>query len=210
VQRAKILLTYAHGKDISFIKKGFNVSRPTIYKCIDKALASGIERGLKNKYHRPKNPIIKEEAKAWVVNLACTKLKDHGYALEVWTLSSLAKHARKHAPVAGHACLKRAAKATIQRILKSQPLQPHKVRHYLDRRDEEFENMMHYVLVVFKKHLKSIITMNRAKKSLPCQWMKNRVFKHSRIPHRTYLQYLVNMLKWAETMSIRDLESCHF
>lgn len=151
VQRAKILLNYSNGKDISFIKKEFNVSRPTIYKCIDKALAAGIETGLKDKYHRPKDPIITEEAKAWVVNLACTKPKDHGYAAEVWTLSSLAKHTRKHAPVAGHDCLKRAAKATIQRILKSQPLQPHKVRYYLERRDEEFENKMHDVLVVYKE-----------------------------------------------------------
>jgi transposase len=151
VQRANILLNYANGKDISSIKKEFNISRPTIYKCIDKALAAGIETGLKDKYHRAKEPLITEEAKTWVVNLACTKPKDHGYAAEVWTLSTLAKHTRKNAPVAGHDCLKRAAKATIQRILKSQPLQPHKVRYYLERRDEEFENKMHDVLVVYKE-----------------------------------------------------------
>ena len=58
VQRANILLTYANGKDISSIKKEFNVSRPTIYKCIDKALAAGIETGLKDKYHRAKEPLI--------------------------------------------------------------------------------------------------------------------------------------------------------
>jgi len=151
VQRANILLTYANGKDISSIKKEFNISRPTIYKCIDKALAAGIETGLKDKYHRAKEPLITEEAKTWVVNLACTKPKDHGYAAEVWTLSTLAKHTRKNAPVAGHDCLKRAAKATIQRILKSQPLQPHKIRYYLQRRDEEFESKMHDVLVVYKE-----------------------------------------------------------
>jgi transposase len=151
VQRANILLNYANGKDISSIKREFNISRPTIYKCIDKALAAGIETGLKDKYHRAKEPLITEEAKTWVVNLACTKPKDHGYAAEVWTLSTLAKHTRKNAPVAGHDCLKRAAKATIQRILKSQPLQPHKVRYYLERRDEEFENKMHDVLVVYKE-----------------------------------------------------------
>lgn len=151
VQRANILLNYANGKVISTIKKEFNVSRPTIYKCIDKALAAGIETGLKDKYHRAKEPLITEEAKAWVVNLACTKPKDHGYAAEVWTLSSLAKHTRKHASVAGHDCLKKAAKATIQRILKSQPLQPHKIRYYLERRDEEFESKMHDVLVVYKE-----------------------------------------------------------
>jgi len=151
VQRATILLKYADGEAISGIKKELNVSRPTIYKCIDKALAAGIETGLKDKYHRAKDPVITEEAKAWVINLACTKPKDHGYAAEIWTLAHLAKHTRKHAPAAGHECLKRSAKATIYRILKSQPLQPHKVRYYLEKRDEEFDKKMHEVLVVYKE-----------------------------------------------------------
>ena len=69
VQRAKILLNYADGKIISAIKKELNVSRPSIYKCIDKALAAGIETGLKDKYHSPKVPVITTEAKAWVINL---------------------------------------------------------------------------------------------------------------------------------------------
>jgi transposase len=151
VQRAGILLRYSDGIAISSIKKELNISRPTIYKCIDKALAAGIETGLKDKYHRPKDPVITEEAKAWVVNLACTKPKDHGYAAEIWSLSGLAKHTRKHAPAAGHGCLKHAAKATIFRILKSQPLKPHKVRYYLEKRDEQFDKKMHEVLVVYKE-----------------------------------------------------------
>lgn len=151
VQRAEILLKYADGKTISAIKKELHASRPSIYKCIDKALAAGIETGLKDKYHRPKDPVITTEAKVWVINLACTKPKDHGYAAEIWTLLQLAKHTRKHAPAAGHDCLKRAAKATIHRILKSQPLQPHKVRYYLEKRDEEFDKKMHKVLVVYQE-----------------------------------------------------------
>lgn len=151
VQRAGILLKYADGKAISSIHIELNVSRPTIYKCIDKALAAGIETGLKDKYHSPKNPVITEQAKAWVVNLACTKPKDHGHAAEVWTLSQLAKYTRKHAPAAGHECLKRAVKATIYRILKSQPLQPHKIRYYLEQRDDEFDKKMQEVLVVYKE-----------------------------------------------------------
>ena len=151
VQRASILLKYADGEAISSIKEQLNVSRPTIYKCIDKALAAGIETGLKDKYHRPKDPVITEEAKAWVVNLACTKPKDHGYAAETWTLSHLAKHIRKHAPAAGYECLNRAVKATIHRILKAQPLQPHKLRYYLEKRDEAFDKKMHEVLVVYQE-----------------------------------------------------------
>ena len=151
VQRSRILLKYVDGHTISSIKEQVNVSRPTIYKCIDKALAAGIETGLKDKYHKPRDAVITEEAKAWVVNLACTKPKDYEYAAEMWTLSHLAKHTRKHAPAAGHECLKRAAKATIYRILKSQPLQPHKVNYYLEQRDEQFDKKMQEVLVVYKE-----------------------------------------------------------
>jgi transposase len=151
VQRASILLKYAEGNSITSIEKELGISRPTIYKCIDKALAAGAETALKDKYHRPKEPVITEEAKTWVVNLACTKPKDHGYAAEIWTLAHLAKHVRKHASSAGHECLKRAVKATMHRILKSQELQPHKVRYYLEKRDEEFEKKMHEVLIVYKE-----------------------------------------------------------
>ena len=151
VERASILLKYAEGKNISSIKKELKVSRPTIYKCVDKALAAGIETGLKDKFHSPKQPTITQEAKAWVVNLACTKPKEHGYAAELWTLAHLAKHSRSHAPTAGHECLSQAGKATIHRILKAHPVQPHKMKYYLEKRDEEFEQKMQELLIVYKE-----------------------------------------------------------
>lgn len=52
VQRAKILLHYADEIPILQIQKLANASRPTIYKCIDKALAAGADAGLKDQYHR--------------------------------------------------------------------------------------------------------------------------------------------------------------
>ena len=151
VERASILLRYAEGKSLSSIKRELNVSRPTIYKCIDKALAAGIETGLKDKFHSPKQPIITEEAKAWVVNLACTKPKEHGYAAELWTFAHLAKHTRNHAPAAGYECLNQAGKATIHRILKAHPVRPHKMKYYLEKRDEEFEQKMQEILIVYKE-----------------------------------------------------------
>ena len=151
VQRAAILLHYARGKTITAMKNEVGVSRPTIYKCIDKALAAGIETGLKDKYHKPRDAVITPEAKAWVVNLACTKPKDHGYAAETWTLSKLAKHTREYAPAASHEWLKRASKATIHRIRKSQPLQPHKGRYDLEKRDEQCEKKMRAGRSVYKE-----------------------------------------------------------
>lgn len=151
VERAGILLRYAAGDNITTIQRTLRVSKPTIYKCIDKALAAGPERGLKDLPHAPKVPVITEEGKAWVVSLACTKPKDHGYAAELWTQSQLARHTRSHAPQAGHACLSQASKATIHRILKAQPLQPHKVKYYLERRDPEFERKMQDILIVYQE-----------------------------------------------------------
>lgn len=151
IQRAKILIMFSKNIAISQIEKDINVSRPTIYKCIDKALSMGVDAGLRDKFHCPKAPVITEEAKIWVVNLACTKPTQHGYAAEIWSRKQLALHARKYGPQSGHTCLANAAKATIQRILAKHPIRPHKIAYYLERRDPEFESKMHDVLMVYKE-----------------------------------------------------------
>jgi len=151
VQRAQILLHYADEIPISQIQQLTNVSRPTIYKCIDKALAAGADAGLKDFYHRPFEPTIDDAAKTWVINLACTKPKDHGLAAELWTYSELAKYTRKNAPPAGHPSLSKAAKATVWRILSANEIQPHKIKYYLERRDPDFEQKMQEVLLVYQE-----------------------------------------------------------
>ena len=127
-----------------------NVGRPTVYKCIDKALAMGYEAGLQDLPHSPKKPEITLEAKAWVTHLACTKPKDLGLAAEVWSRQSLANYVKKHAETNGHPSLQRAAKATVQRILKENTLQPHKIKYYLEKRDPEFESKIREVLLVYQ------------------------------------------------------------
>jgi transposase len=118
----------------------------------------GVEAGLKDAFHRPKEPVITTADKAWVVHLACTKPKELGYAAELWTRQALAAHVRQHAASAGHSSLVRAAKATVQRILEEQQLQPHKVKYYLERRDPEFEGKMREVLLVYQE----VMLQNRA------------------------------------------------
>ena len=151
VQRANILLRYSEDIPITEIENMVQVSRPTIYKWIEKALAMGIQEGLKDKYHRSKEPVITEEAKAWVINIACKKPTDFGYAAEMWTRSALAEHVKRYAPAAGHDCLKKAAKATMQRILDGHPIRPHKIAYYLERRDPDFEQKMTDILCVYKE-----------------------------------------------------------
>lgn len=151
IQRAGILLNFAAGVKIETVAKSAKTTRPTVYKCIKKALAGGVEVALKDTYHRPKPAIITEEAKAWVIHLACTKPKDLGFAAEMWTQSALAKYAQKAGPLEGHNCLVKANKTTIHRILKSNSLKPHKIRYYLEKKDPEFKEKMNEVLVVYKE-----------------------------------------------------------
>jgi transposase len=145
------MLRYHSGENVSQIARAVGMTRKSVDKWISKALAMGSDAALKDAYHRPKEPVITEEAKAWVIHLACSKPKDLGYAAEVWTRSALARHVRKHARKVGYASLARAAKATVHRILAEQPLHPEKVKYYLERRDPEFETKMREVLLVYQE-----------------------------------------------------------
>ena len=150
-QRARIMLRYHSGDTIAQIARAVGMTRKSVGKWVSKALAVGCGAALKDAYHRPKEPLISEDAKAWVVHLACAKPKDLGYAAEVWTRSALAQHVREHAQEAGYGSLVRAAKATVHRILAEQPLHPEKVKYYLERRDPEFEAKMREVLLVYQE-----------------------------------------------------------
>ena len=151
VQRAKTLLFYEQNEPIKKISVLTNISRESIYKYVEKALSFGVVEALKDTEHSPKKPVITDDSKLWVVNLACTKPKDHGYAAEIWSYETLAKHTRKYAQEAGHLCLEKAVKATIYRILNDNKIKPHKITYYLEKRDEQFEEKMNEVLMVYKE-----------------------------------------------------------
>jgi transposase len=151
VVRARILFRYQAGERISQIAQAVGTCRDTVYECIDRALAMGIEAALEDLPHSPKQPVITPEAKAWVIHLACSKPTEFGYAAELWTRQSLAQHVRSRAVATGHPSLAKAVKATIQRILNEESLKPHKIRYYLERRDPEFEIKMREVLLVYKE-----------------------------------------------------------
>jgi len=150
VERAKVLLGYAQGSPITDLARRIGVSRPAIYKCIDKALATGVPMGLRDAYHRPHEPEISDEARAWVVSIACTKPKEHGLAAELWSISALARFVSEHAQAAGFPRLAHAGKSTIWRILEANDIKPHKIRYYLERRDPDFDRKMHEVLMVYR------------------------------------------------------------
>lgn len=150
VERARVLLGYADGESVTELQRRLRLSRPMIYRCVDKALAAGVQMGLKDRYHRPHEPQISGEAKAWVVSIACTKPKDHGLAAELWTIAALARFVSDRAEAAGFARLASAGKSTVWRILNESNIKPHQIRYYLEKRAPEFERKMQDVLMVYR------------------------------------------------------------
>ena len=148
--RADILVRYHGGETVAGIARNVGMTRKSVSKWINRALAIGAGAALKDAFHRPKEPSLTEEASAWVVSLACSKPKDLGYAAELWNRSALAKHVRTHAEEAGHPSLVKAAKATVHRILAKQPLHPERVKYYLERRDPRFDEKMKDILLVYR------------------------------------------------------------
>jgi transposase len=151
VQRAQILCRYHAGESIAAIGRTLGMTRKSVGKWIDKALAMGTATALLDSFHRPRAPVITEQAKTWVVHLACTKPKEHGLAAEFWTRNALAQYVRQHAVKAGYPSLAKAVKATVQRILAAQPLHPERVHYYLERRDPQFEAKMREILLVYQE-----------------------------------------------------------
>jgi transposase len=151
VLRSKILLLYSEGKRITDITREIGSSRPLIERCIDKALAFGPIQALKD-LPRPGHPtIITDDAKAWVVSIACQKPADLGYASETWTYSSMVKHIRKHCQEQGHSCLEKIGKGRLHVILSKSNIKPHKISYYLERKDPDFDEKMANVLCIYKE-----------------------------------------------------------
>ena len=150
VQRAEMLLRYSEGETVSAIARGLRTNRPKVERCLSKALDLGIPSALQDLPGRGRRPSITEEDKAWVVDLACQKPKELGYAQELWTTRLLAQHIRKHCVEAGHESLQKLGRGTVSKILSAHPVKPHKIQYYLERRGPEFAAKMVEVLHVYR------------------------------------------------------------
>ena len=78
-----------------------------------------------------------------MINIACQRPVELGYAQELWTLNSLHKHIQKHAEEAGYPRLSTVTKPYIQKFLKKQDIKPFKIKYYCEKRDPDFESKMH-------------------------------------------------------------------
>lgn len=151
VERAKMLLGYADGETISALARALDTNRPKVERTVDRALHFGVEAALDDLPRSGRPRTIPDEARLWVVDLACQKPKDLGHPEELWTTARLAAHVRKHCEAAGYPSLAKLGRGTVSKILAEHKLRPHKVRYYLERRDPEFERKKAEVLHVYRE-----------------------------------------------------------
>lgn len=151
VDRARMLLWKSEAKPDKTIADNLGVAVNTVRRCIDRYNASGMNLALFDDERSGRPPEITDDAKSWIISIACQKPCGLGYAAELWTLAALHKHIQNHAEEAGYPRLKTVTKPWLQKYLKKMDIKPFKIKYYLEKKDPDFENKMHDVLMVYKQ-----------------------------------------------------------
>ena len=151
VIRAHILLDKANGITVRDIARIYDLSTNTVRLCIDKYKEGGTDRALFDDQRKGRPVEITDDAIAWMIDIACQRPADLGYSQELWTLKNLHQHIQNNAEEAGYPRLKTMIRPMLQKILKRSEIKPFKIRYYCEKRDPDFENKMHDVLVVYKQ-----------------------------------------------------------
>lgn len=151
VTRARILLLRADSVSIDAIADKVGINRCSVMLCLKKFKEGGIENALFDAPGRGRNAEITDEEKAWIINIACQKPIDFGYAAETWTYAKLTSHINKTAEAAGYTRLSTIHKSTVHKILDEADIKPYKITYYCENRDPNFDSKMHNVLLVYKQ-----------------------------------------------------------
>ena len=149
--RARILLLKADGYSIDDIADKIGINRKSVMLCLNKYAEGGVENALFDAPGRGRNAEITDDEKAWIINLACQKPRDFGYAAETWTYAKLTSHINKNAEAAGFIRLSTIHKSTVHTILDDAEIKPFRIKYYCENRDPDFEAKMHNVLLVYKQ-----------------------------------------------------------
>ena len=151
VNRARILLLKADGTRIDDIADKVGMNRKSVMLCINKYLEGGIDNALFDAPGRGRNAEITDDEKAWIISIACQKPVDLGYSAETWTRALLTKHINTVAESAGHTRLSTVSQSKVRTILEEADIKPNKIRYYCEKRDPDFDQKMHNVLLVYKQ-----------------------------------------------------------
>ena len=149
--RARILLLKADGCSVDDIADKVGINRKSVMLCLNKYAEGGVENALFDAPGRGRNAEITDDEKAWIINLACQKPRDFGYAAETWTYAKLTSHINKNAEEAGFLRLSTIHKSTVHSILDDAEIKPFRIKYCCENRDQDFDSKMHNVLLVYKQ-----------------------------------------------------------
>ena len=151
VKRATMLLLSDEGKTLVDIASKLDFHFSAVKLCLTKYRKGGIEGALNDEKGRGRKAVITDEDKVWIKNIACKKPVDFGYAQELWSIRKLREHIINNCENEKHEALKTVSISTLSVILNEASIKPHRIRYYLEKRDEDFEKKMEKVLIVYKK-----------------------------------------------------------
>ena len=151
VTRARILLLKEAGDSVDVIAEKVDLNRNSVLLCLKKYKAGGVENAIYDAPGRGRNAQITDDEKTWIINVACQKPTEYGYAAETWTYAKLTEHINKTAENAGYTRLSTITKTSIKNILDAAKIKPFRIQYYCENRDPEFESKMHQVLYVYKQ-----------------------------------------------------------
>ena len=149
--RARILLLRDSGETLVSIAEKVGLAVNSVRLCVTKYLEGGVEHALSDGARSGRPREIDDADRAFVVDLACQRPADLGYAAELWTNDLLTAHVRKVAEAAGHPRLATVATGSVHNILADAQIKPHKMAYYCERRDPNFKAKMHNVLLLYKQ-----------------------------------------------------------
>ena len=151
VQRSRIIIDYSLGMTIAEIVRKYGTNRPLVERTVDKAIEFGPITALNDLPRSGRPSEITDDARAWVISVACDPPTKFGFAAETWTYSALAKYIRDNCTSAGYVSLIKTGKSFLNNVLSKSNIKPHKISYYLEKKDPEFDIKMASVLHVYKE-----------------------------------------------------------
>ena len=154
-KRAMILLKKAENKSSKIVAQEMGINRHTVELWCNKYRKRTPEQTIYDVLNisagRGRKEEITGEAKTWLISISCMKPKELGYSAETWTINSLTKHIHLVAEDAGYKRLSTITESSVHRILDKADIKPFRIQYYCERRDPDFEEKMHNILLIYKK-----------------------------------------------------------
>jgi transposase len=163
VDRARTVLLADKGCTVTEIMSELGIAKTTVYDRLGKFIDSGnVEDTLADKKRSGRPQTYSDEETAYIINAACSKPCEHGLGPETWTVRLLTQHVRTHCVEDGFPRLTKISKTTICRFLHKDPIKPHKIRYFCEKRDPDHDAKQKNVTDTYRE-VEEYIALNEGK-----------------------------------------------